>query len=103
MQENNWPTWAKQEAADSYGNATCAACGHVQSPSFQACISCCKHDELRLVEDWHGADEGGGWELDVECSICGKNFDFSRDLLMREYKVVRKTPNAAVKPRRHGG
>ena len=77
------------ETADGYGNATCKVCGRIQSPGFHACIYCCKHDELRLTEDWH---EGGGWELDVECSNCGKDFDFSHDFLIQEYKVVRKSP-----------
>ena len=84
--------WALPEL-DKQGNATCKTCGKKQSPSFKACIGCCTHDELDFTEDWHGPDDGGGWELDVECAFCGINFDFSRHVLMREYRAVRRSPN----------
>lgn len=78
------PEWASQ-FADSDGNAVCKDCGKVQAASFKACIYCCKHNELDFTEDWHC-----GWNLDVECAICGKNFDFSNETIIREYKAVKK-------------
>jgi hypothetical protein len=85
------PGWALPEPADEYGNATCKVCGKKQAPSFGACIQCCSHDELRFDEEW---DQG--WHLTVECAVCGKNFDFTNDELMRDYKAVRRSPNAEV-------
>lgn len=90
MANKEFPEWAKQEAVDKYGNVACKVCGKIQVTDFGACIYCCAHDEFELTEKWHGPDEGGGWELDVECSICGKNFDFSRQELIQNYKLVRK-------------
>ena len=89
--DEDFPAWANKQFADEFGNVACKVCGNVQSPTFKACIVCCKHDELELTEEWHGLDDGGGWELGVECAICGKNFDFTRDYLIRNYKLVRKT------------
>jgi len=77
------PGWASQFADGE--SAICKKCGKVQDVSFSACISCCKHDELYFTEEWHC-----GWHLDVECAICGKNFGFDNDVIIREYKVVRR-------------
>jgi hypothetical protein len=85
-----YPSWAKQEAADSYGNVACNSCGAIQSPHFVACIYCCNHDTLLLTEEWHGTDEGGGWELAAECASCGKNFGFENDYLISKYQLTRK-------------
>lgn len=82
------PDKQPERPPDEYGNVACADCGKMQSPSFTACIECCQHDELRLREEWHGPDDGGGWELDVECTVCGKNFGFSRDDLIENYKLL---------------
>lgn len=90
MENKTWPEWANQEDADKYGNVTCKVCGKAQSPYFRACIYCCNHDELTLTEKWHGSDEYGDWGLDVECSICWKNYDFSNKDLIQKYKLVRK-------------
>ena len=85
--------WAFPDWTDQHGNVKCQKCGKVQSPMFRACIACCPHDTLYFTEDWHGPDEGGGWELDVECADCGKNFDFSRSDIIANYKAVRRKPN----------
>ena len=82
------PCWALPEWRDSYGNVKCVKCGKIQSDRFSACVECCKHEELELTEEWHGPDEGGGWGLDVECKMCGKNYDFRRDDLIARYKLV---------------
>lgn len=92
--------WALPYPQDKYGNVACKRCGKLQSPFFKACIGCCDHEELNPTEEWHGPDDGGGWELDVECAICGKNFDFSRSEIIRNYKLVLRKPNAGVEPRR---
>lgn len=76
---------------DNYGNVKCHGCNKFYSPSFPECPYCCSHEELDLVENWYGADDGGGWGLDVVCSRCGKNFGFSREMLISEYKVVKKS------------
>lgn len=89
LKNEEWPEWAKPEATDQYGNVACKVCGHIQSPTFNACISCCAHAALNLTEDWHGPDDGGRWELEAVCSKCGKNF-FSLEELLRGYKLVRK-------------
>ena len=73
------------ERIDTHGNVACLKCGKAQSPYFMACIYCCTHEILEFTEQWDC-----GWRLDVYCSICGKNFDFSKDVLIREYKAVRK-------------
>lgn len=82
--------WAKPDPVDQYGNVECKACGRIQSPSYRACVFCCPHAELTFVEGWHGSDDCGSWELEVECIACGKDHEFSNDLLKRLYKVVRK-------------
>ncbi len=84
--------WAVPGWTDGYGNCKCAKCGKVQSPTFKACVKCCSHDTLNFVEEWHGPDEGGGWELDVECADCGKNFDFNRDEIIYNYQAIRRKP-----------
>jgi len=73
------------ERIDTHGNVACLKCGKAQSPDFIACIHCCTHEILAFTERWDCA-----WILDVYCSICGKSFDFSNDVLIREYKAVRK-------------
>lgn len=88
------PCWALPGWRDSYGNVKCSTCGKIQSDHFRVCVECCKHEELELTEEWHGPDEGGGWELDVECKICGKNYDFRRSDLIARYKLVLISPNA---------
>ena len=82
--------WARPGSEDEYGNLACRACGEMQSPRFNSCIKCCQHDNLDLIERWEGPDDGGGWELDVKCVACGKNFGFSHDELMEKYKLVRR-------------
>ena len=84
------PSWAKPGAADEFGNVACAVCGKVQSPRFDACVSCCKHERLAFTEGWHGADDGGGWEIEAYCAVCGKNYDFSNETLIRDYQAVKK-------------
>ena len=84
------PRWARPGAADEFGNIACKKCGYIQSPSYRACLKCCPHNRLALTEGWHGDDDGGGWELEVECAKCGKDCDFGRKTLMRDYAVVRK-------------
>lgn len=84
------PDWARPEFLDKYGNVACKVCGKEQAPSFRACIYCCKHDELELTEVWGGTDDCGGYEFDVFCQTCGKDFGFDRNELIRNYKVVRK-------------
>jgi len=88
MENRIIPDWSNPVA--DYGNVACKVCNKIQASSFKACIYCCNHDELELVEEWHGPDDDGGWELDVECLICGKNFDFQNEQLVNEYKLVRK-------------
>ncbi len=83
-----WEVWA---AEGSNGNVACKKCGREQSPTFFACIYCCSHDELETVEDWRGDDDHGRWEIDYECSKCGKNF-FSHDEILHNYRLVRKQP-----------
>jgi len=73
------------EEVDKHGNVACDNCGKVQSPAFTACINCCKHEVLAFTEDYDC-----GWRIDVYCDICGKNFDFSNDDLIANYKAVRK-------------
>jgi hypothetical protein len=82
----------KDNPVDEYGNVVCKICGNVQAPNFRACIYCCGHDELEITVEWHGSGEWGRWELGAVCASCGKDFDFSRDYLIRNYKFVRKTP-----------
>lgn len=88
------PLWAIAGFTDTHGNIKCNVCGKLQSPSFKECIYCCAHDELDFTEERCGTDEGGGWELKVECARCGKNFDFTRYNLIRDYKAVRRSPTA---------
>lgn len=88
--------WAVPDFVDEWGNVKCAKCGRVQSNSFTACIWCCNHDTLKFTEDWHGTDDCGGWELEVECAVCGKNFDFKREEIMRNYIAVRRQPNTRI-------
>jgi hypothetical protein len=87
-----FPAWAKHVTVDEYGNVACKKCGGIQSRDFIGCIFCCQHDELKLIEEWQGSDSGGTWGLNVECALCGKNFDFNNEKLMREYKLVLKIP-----------
>jgi len=76
--------------ADKYGNLQCSECQKSYAPIFKRCPHCCPHNELELAEEWHGQDEGGGWELGVECSDCGRNYDFPRDFVINNFKLVRK-------------
>lgn len=87
---SDYPSWAKQETADRYGSVACKMCGRTQSPHFMACIYCCKHDTLSLSKGWHSTDGGGGWGLEAECAVCGKNHDFDNDTLIRDYQLTRK-------------
>lgn len=73
---------------DKYGNVSCKKCGEVQSPDFRACIKCCDHEELVLVEKYNN-----GWTFDFECKICGKNFDFLYDFVSKNYRIIRHSPN----------
>lgn len=92
------PCWALPEWRDGSGNVKCATCGKIQSEHFRACVDCCNHEELELTEEWNGPDEGGGWELDVECKICGKNYDFRRSDLIARYKLVLILPDSREQP-----
>ena len=83
---SNTPKWAIPDMVDSGGNVACRKCAQKQSPTFKACVFCCTHDQLRFVERY----ECCGWELDVECDVCGKNFGFSRDDIISNYIAVRK-------------
>jgi len=74
---------------DEFGNVQCPKCSGYYAPEFPSCPKCCPHDALNFVEDWHGPDDGGGWELDVVCSVCGKNW-WAREEVIRDYKAVRK-------------
>jgi len=71
---------------DKYGSVKCEKCGKFYSPSFIKCPRCCKHNELELTEEWHL----DGWELDVTCSECGKNYGFDRQWLINNFKLIRK-------------
>jgi uncharacterized Zn finger protein len=75
------------------GNIKCETCGKEYTGLFTACPHCCQHNELELVEEWQGPDDGGGWGLAVQCMECGKNYDFRRDELIENYKLVRIQPN----------
>lgn len=75
------------EKSDGKGNVGCRSCGKMQSEYFKACIYCCPHNTLDLIEEYNN-----GWSLDVECSDCGKNFDFKIEDLIKNYKVVRRLP-----------
>lgn len=76
------------EKFDNHGNMKCDVCGNTQSDSFKYCINCCDHTQLHLVETYfHG---GSGWHLDVECSICGKNFGFDNEKIINDYMLVKK-------------
>jgi transcription elongation factor Elf1 len=66
------------------GNVTCADCGKAHASFFKSCPNCCTHDELRFTERYDF-----GWRLDVECAICGNDFDFSIEDLISNYKIVR--------------
>lgn len=72
------------------GENFCDVCGKNQADSFKACIHCCPHNELNFTEDWKGSDECGSWELAFECAACGKNFEFQRADILRNYKAVRR-------------
>ncbi len=74
------------------GNTRCEKCGKEYANFFKACVHCCRHDELELFEEWQGPDDGGGWGIDFQCAICGKNYDFSRAQLIENYKLVRIQP-----------
>ncbi len=75
---------------DKHGNVKCEKCGRWASETFKKCPHCCEHNELELDEGWHGSDEEGGWELEVVCLECGKNYDFDNDWLIENFKLVRK-------------
>lgn len=83
------PLWALAGAVDKYGNVACAKCGKVQAPQFSACVNCCQHMKMALVERWYGNDEHGEWGLAVQCKGCDKDFDFAPEMLMEKYEVVR--------------
>jgi len=85
---SEFPSWSKG-VADKYGNISCKVCGNVQSPSFEACIKCCKHNILEFTDEWIGCDDGGGWGIACGCKYCGNNFDFDADTLKNNYFVVR--------------
>lgn len=87
--DDETPEWAKPGIFDKYRNVFCKVCNESQSDSFPACIKCCHHDELEITEGWHGADEGGGWEIEAVCVTCGKNF-FKQSELISDYKFIRK-------------
>lgn len=71
-------------------NVECTKCGKFYSQLFVKCPYCCDHNELHLIEEWNGPDEGGGWGLEAVCSECGKNYDFNRNFLIDNYKLIRK-------------
>jgi len=83
------PCWAVPGWTDGYGSVKCVKCGKIQSAGFKACIACCPHNVLDFTEDWHR----GGWELEVVCADCGKNFDFTSSDIIANYKAVRYQPN----------
>lgn len=80
--ENHYkiPDWA-DPSDNGFGNVSCKVCQMVQAPFFRACIYCCAHKALSIIE---GRDGG----LDFECDMCGKNFDFDINLIIRRYKLV---------------
>ncbi len=77
-------------SVDQYGNNRCNQCENFYSSHFPLCPHCCPHNELELTEEWHGGDNTGGWELAVVCTTCGRDFDFPREWLMLNFKLVRK-------------
>ncbi len=83
------PLWALAGTLDKYGNVACSKCGTVQSPQFTACVNCCQHTKMAIVERWYGNDESGEWGFAVQCKGCTKDFDFDPDVLKTRYEVVR--------------
>ena len=71
---------------DKHGNVTCNKCMKIQSHHFKACIYCCPHDALDFNEEWYAL----GWSLAFSCRCCGTNLDFKYDVLVKNYKVVKK-------------
>lgn len=69
-------------------NISCVLCGLLYSPTFKKCVFCCPHGVLSFDEavSWHA----GGWAFTVVCDECGKNFDFSRNKLISNYRIVKK-------------
>ncbi len=71
--------------AKADGNIQCVKCGKLYSDNFKKCVFCCPHNELILDEEWEGR-----WILCVKCIECGKDYDFKRDWLIKNFKLVRK-------------
>ena len=75
---------------DEHGNIKCKKCGKFSSENFKKCVHCCPHNNLKLVERWHGPDDAVyAWELEAECSDCGKNYGFDNKYLINHFKLVR--------------
>ncbi len=87
---NQIPAWAVDGVIDIRRGVKCRECGKFQDPAFKACIFCCKHDELGFHEKWSPGYDSGEWVLSCECNVCGKNFDFSNELLKVNYVAVRR-------------
>jgi hypothetical protein len=74
---------------DANGNVTCKKCGKKYDPFFKHCPHCCKHKTLNLVSDYGwGDNDSAGWEIGVECAVCGKNYGWDKEDVIRRYKAV---------------
>lgn len=71
--------------SDDSGNVQCEACGKIQSSAYEECVHCCKHERLKLCQEWFH-----WWELSVKCDICGLDHGFDRRDLIKNYTVVKK-------------
>ncbi len=76
--------------ADKHENLQCEVCGQSYAPHFSRCPYCCPHDELEPIEEWRGADDGGGWEIGFQSKMCGRDFGFTNEFIIDNFKLIRK-------------